>query len=85
MLKVSGLTKSFGKVEVLKGVDLEIKSGEILVVVGPSGGGKTTLLRCINALEEADSGNIEINGKELCHSGKYIDKKGLNFLPFYFS
>ena len=39
MLKVSGLTKSFGKVEVLKGVDLEIKSGEILVVVGPSGGG----------------------------------------------
>ena len=70
MLKVSGLTKSFGKVEVLKGVDLEIKSGEILVVVGPSGGGKTTLLRCINALEEADSGNIEINGKELCHSGK---------------
>ena len=77
MLKVSGLTKSFGKVEVLKGVDLEIKSGEILVVVGPSGGGKTTLLRCINALEEADSGDIEINGKELCHSGKYIDKKGL--------
>ena len=40
MLKVSGLTKSFGKVEVLKGVDLEIKSGEILVVVGPSGGGR---------------------------------------------
>ena len=77
MLKVSGLTKSFGKVEVLKGVDLEIKSGEILVVVGPSGGGKTTILRCINALAEADSGNIEINGKELCHSGKYIDKKGL--------
>lgn len=77
MLKVSGLTKSFGKVEVLKGVDLEIKSGEILVVVGPSGGGKTTLLRCINALEEADSGDIEINGKELCRSGKYIDKKGL--------
>ena len=62
MLKVSGLTKSFGKVEVLKGVDLEIKSGEILVVVGPSGGGKTTLLRCINALEEADSGNIGIRG-----------------------
>ncbi|MGG7177295.1 amino acid ABC transporter ATP-binding protein [Clostridium paraputrificum] len=77
MLKVSGLKKSFGKTEVLKSVDLEIKSGEILVVVGPSGGGKTTLLRCVNALETADEGTIEINGKKLCHSGKYIDKKGL--------
>lgn len=77
MLKVSGLKKKFGEVEVLKGVDLEIKQGEILVVVGPSGGGKTTLLRCINALEKADAGNIEINGKMLCDSGKYLDKKGL--------
>ena len=77
MLKVSGLKKKFGKTEVLKGVDLEIKSGEILVVVGPSGGGKTTLLRCVNALETADGGTIEINGKVLCNSGKYVDKNGL--------
>lgn len=74
MLKVSGLRKRFGKTEVLKGVDLEIKSGEILVIVGPSGGGKTTLLRCVNALETCDNGSIEIDGKELCKNGKYIDK-----------
>lgn len=77
MLRVNGLKKSFGKTEVLKGIDLEIKQGEILVVVGPSGGGKTTLLRCVNALEKADNGIIEINGKELCKNGKYIDKKTL--------
>ncbi|MBB6624849.1 amino acid ABC transporter ATP-binding protein [Clostridium gasigenes] len=74
MLKISGLKKSFGKTEVLKGVDLEIKSGEILVIVGPSGGGKTTLLRCVNALETCDDGLIEINGNTLCENGKYIDK-----------
>ena len=77
MLKVRGLKKKFGNVEVLKGVDLEVKKGEIVVIVGASGGGKSTFLRCINALEEADFGDIEINNKKLCSSGKYIDKNGL--------
>lgn len=77
MLKIIGLKKKFGKTEVLKGIDLEVKKGEILVIVGPSGGGKTTLLRCVNALEKADDGIIEINNKELCNSGKYINKNGL--------
>ena len=77
MLKVSGLRKSFGKNEVLKGVDLHIKEGEILVVVGPSGGGKTTFLRCVNALEKADKGNIEINGNFLCKDGVYAEKSKL--------
>ena len=77
MLKVSGLKKSFGKTEVLKGVDLHIREGEILVIVGPSGGGKTTLLRCVNALEKADDGNIEINNKLLCKNGKYATKEEL--------
>lgn len=77
MLKITGLKKSFGKIEVLKGIDLEIKKGEILVIVGPSGSGKTTLLRCVNALEEADFGTIEINGNKLCDEGIYVDKKGL--------
>jgi len=77
MLKVTGLKKNFGKTKVLKGVDLSINPGEILVVVGPSGGGKTTLLRCINALEKADEGSIVINGQSLCSDGKYVDKSGL--------
>jgi polar amino acid transport system ATP-binding protein len=77
MLKVSNLKKKFGNTEVLKGVNLHIKKGEILVVVGNSGGGKTTLLRCVNELEYCDEGDIEINGKTLCKNGKYADKKEL--------
>ena len=77
MLKINDVKKKFGNTEVLKGVNLEIAEGEILVVVGHSGGGKTTLLRCVNALEHCDSGDIEINGKLLCRDGKYVDKKEL--------
>lgn len=77
MLKVSGLKKSFGNTEVLKSVDIEVNEGEILVVVGPSGGGKTTLLRIANMLEVCDEGTIEINGKLLCKNGQYVDKKSI--------
>ena len=77
MLKINNVRKKFGNTEVLKGVNLEIAQGEILVVVGHSGGGKTTLLRCVNALEHCDSGDIEINGKTLCKDGKYVDKNEL--------
>ena len=77
MLKINNVKKKFGSTEVLKGVNLEIEQGEILVVVGNSGGGKTTLLRCVNALEHCDDGDIEINGKILCKDGKYVDKKNL--------
>ena len=80
MLKIRNVKKKFGDTEVLKGIDLDIQSGEILVVVGPSGGGKTTLLRCVNALEHCDSGDIEINGKILCKDGKYVDKKSIREL-----
>ncbi|GAB6169767.1 amino acid ABC transporter ATP-binding protein [Clostridium carnis] len=78
MLKIKDLKKSFGKNEVLKGVDIEIANGEILVIVGPSGGGKTTLLRCVNGLEFCDSGTIEVDGKKLCENGKYVDKVAFN-------
>lgn len=75
MLKIQGLRKNFGKSEVLKGIDLEVKNGEIAVIVGPSGGGKTTLLRCVNGLEFCDEGTIEIDNKFLCKEGVYKEKK----------
>lgn len=78
MLKIQGLKKNFGKSEVLKGIDLEVNSGEIVVIVGPSGGGKTTLLRCVNGLEFCDEGTIEIDNKFLCKNGVYEDKNKFN-------
>ncbi|MBE6024560.1 MAG: amino acid ABC transporter ATP-binding protein [Cellulosilyticum sp.] len=75
MLKVEKLYKNFGKTEVLKGVDLTIESGEIVVVVGASGGGKTTLLRSINYLEKCSSGSICINGAYLLKDGVYASKE----------
>lgn len=75
MLKVKKLEKSFNKDKVLKGIDLEIKEGEITVIVGPSGGGKTTLLRCISGLTTPDNGSIMINGKYSFRDGKLASKK----------
>ena len=60
-----GVTKSFGAHEVLKGIDLDVKRGEVVAVIGPSGSGKTTLLRCINFLEAYDGGSIEVDGVEV--------------------
>ena len=62
MLEVKNLRKRFGQNEVLKGVSLELKKGEVLSIIGSSGGGKTTLLRCLNFLEKANSGEITVNG-----------------------
>jgi polar amino acid transport system ATP-binding protein len=74
MLKVEGLEKSFGGNKVLKGVDFELKEGEITVIVGPSGGGKTTFLRCISGLTNPDNGSIIINNKYLYKAGKMAKK-----------
>lgn len=60
MLKISNLNKSFGNLEVLKNISFEVSKGEIIAIIGPSGTGKSTLLRCINYLEKPDSGKIEI-------------------------
>ena len=57
MLEVSGLRKAFDGTEILRGVDLAIDRGDVLAVLGPSGGGKTTLLRCLNFLETPDGGS----------------------------
>ena len=63
MLQVKNLRKSFGDVKVLRGIDLSLEKGEVLAIIGSSGGGKTTLLRCLNFLELADEGEILVNGK----------------------
>ena len=62
ILEVKDLKKSFGKTEVLKGVSFELNEGEVLSIIGSSGSGKTTILRCINQLETADSGYISVDG-----------------------
>ena len=63
MIVVKGLKKSFGALGVLKGVDLTINKGDVVVLVGPSGCGKSTFLRCLNRLEEPDSGTVELDGQ----------------------
>ncbi|ASJ72193.1 amino acid ABC transporter ATP-binding protein [Granulosicoccus antarcticus] len=65
MIKVQGLTKRFGKTTVLDGIDLEIADGERIVVIGPSGTGKSTLLRCLNFLDSPEAGHISIGDLEL--------------------
>ena len=80
MLKIRGLKKFFGNNLVLKGVNLEINKGEIVVVVGPSGGGKTTLLRTITGLEKCDDRTIEIDGYTFCKDGRYCDKKSSSII-----
>ena len=65
ILEVSGLRKSFGKTEVLKGIDFTLEKGGVLSIIGSSGSGKTTLLRCLNFLERPDEGKITVNGETL--------------------
>ncbi|WP_338470189.1 amino acid ABC transporter ATP-binding protein [Niallia sp. XMNu-256] len=69
MIKVEGLTKQFGKLEVLKGISTTIHEGEVVAIIGPSGSGKSTFLRCLNLLEKPTGGHIYINNMDL------LDKK----------
>ena len=66
LVRVSGLHKSFGDLEVLKGIDFEVDRGEVVAIIGPSGSGKTTMLRCVNLLERPTSGRIEVDSRVLC-------------------
>ncbi|TMV48193.1 amino acid ABC transporter ATP-binding protein [Paenibacillus mesophilus] len=65
MIKVTDLTKSFGKHQVLQGISTEVEKGEVVALIGPSGSGKSTFLRCLNLLETPTSGTIAIDGVEL--------------------
>ena len=68
------MTKSFGELEVLKGINQEIKDGEVVVVIGPSGSGKSTFLRCLNLLEEPTSGKIFVDNEEITSRDIDINK-----------
>jgi polar amino acid transport system ATP-binding protein len=65
VIKISGARKSYGTLEVLRGIDLEVKKGEVVLIIGPSGSGKSTLLRSINRLENLDSGEILVEGQSV--------------------
>ncbi|MCX7250009.1 MAG: amino acid ABC transporter ATP-binding protein [Burkholderiales bacterium] len=67
IVEISGLRKSYGTNEVLKGIDLQVQPGEVIAIIGKSGSGKSTLLRCINGLEEFQSGSLTVDGKPLLH------------------
>ncbi len=72
MLRMTGIRKSFADLEVLRGIDIEVRKGELLAIIGPSGSGKSTLLRCINMLETIDDGSIAIEGEFLAEKGEYV-------------
>ncbi|MEH1014559.1 amino acid ABC transporter ATP-binding protein [Micromonospora sp. CPCC 206060] len=72
MVTVQGLHKRFGPLHVLKDIDLTVAAGEVVVVVGPSGSGKSTLCRCLNRLEVASAGQIEIDGEPLPAEGRQL-------------
>jgi ABC-type polar amino acid transport system ATPase subunit len=66
MLKLAGIHKRFGELEVLRGIDLELAQGKVVCVIGPSGSGKSTLLRCVNLLESPEEGEIYLEGRDIC-------------------
>ena len=86
LIKVEGLLKSFGKIEVLKGIDTEFKQGEVVVIIGASGSGKSTFLRTLNLLEYPTGGNIFFNGVNITDPETDINvhrqKMGMVFQQF---
>lgn len=87
IIKVTGLEKSFKSVDVLKGIDTEIKQGEVVVVIGPSGSGKSTFLRCLNLLEMPTGGSVEFDGVNITDKhvniNKHREKMGMVFQQFH--
>ena len=86
LIETRNLTKSFGGLQVLKGVDLQVHQGEAIAVIGPSGGGKSTFLRCLNLLEQPDGGDVIFEGQKINRKGTDVDlyrqKMGMVFQHF---
>ena len=86
LIRVEGLQKSFGNVDVLKGINAEIKKGDVMVVIGPTGSGKSTFLRCLNRLEEPTGGHIYFDGADITDRKSNINihrqKMGMVFQQF---
>ncbi len=74
MIKIKNLHKNFGNLQVIKGIDLHVKSGEVVCIIGPSGSGKSTVLRCINKLEVPSSGTIFVDGYDIMDKQTDINK-----------
>lgn len=74
MIRIRNLRKSFGKLEVLRGIDLDVGRGEVVALIGPSGSGKSTLLRCVNLLERPTAGSIEVDGQEITAPGFDVNR-----------
>ena len=75
IIKVENLKKSFGEIQILKGISFSVNKGEVLGIIGPSGSGKSTILRCVSQLENVSGGSISICGLPLVTDGVYSDKK----------
>ena len=86
LIETKDVCKSFGSVSVLKGISTQIHKGEVVVIIGPSGIGKSTFLRCLNRLEEPTSGQVIFEGKDICSKGQDItvlrQKMGMVFQQF---
>lgn len=86
LIKVENLHKDFGGLQVLKGIDFQVRKGEVVSIIGPSGGGKSTFLRCLNLLEEPTQGKIWFAGEEITAPGvdvnRHRQKMGMVFQHF---
>ena len=86
LIKVENLHKDFGGLQVLKGIDFQVRKGEVVSIIGPSGGGKSTFLRCLNLLEESTRGKIWFDGEEITAPGvnvnRHRQKMGMVFQHF---
>ncbi len=81
IMRAENVFKRFGRLEVLKGVSLDVQRGEVLCIIGPSGSGKTTFIRCIHHLEKIDGGRIEVNGHLIGYrerNGKLVEDSEAN-------